>query len=130
MTKLAKYEYGKNLELDIVAKKTLQQINNLVSVNKLPRGDYYELANIIQFYLDPDNNVIRLKQPGAVHHAIFLSQSIYYMKLKIMEKVLNFDINKAIEKEIDDMSEFVALFYGRWFLVETQSAAAAPRTDL
>ena len=73
VTKLSKYEYGKNLELDIVAKETLDQINNLVSVNVLPRGDYYELANLIQFYLDPENNDIRLKQPGAVHHARFLS---------------------------------------------------------
>ena len=51
------------------------------------------------------------------------------MKLKIMEKISNLEINEAVQREIDDMSKFVALFYGRWFLVGTQSADAAPRTD-
>ena len=76
-TKVAKNEYGRNIELDSVAMETLKQINNLLSVNKFPRGDYYELADLNQFHLDSNYNDIRIRQPGAVHHARFLSQSIY-----------------------------------------------------
>ena len=80
--------------------ETLKQINNLLSVNKFSRGDYYELADLNQ-HLDLNYNDIRIRQPGAVHHARFLSQSIYYMKLKIMEKILNLEINEAVQREIE-----------------------------
>ena len=70
-------------------------------MNKLPRGDCYELADLIQFYLDSNYNDSRIRQPCAIHHARSLSQSIYYMKLKIMEKILNLEINKIVQREIE-----------------------------
>ena len=85
VTKLAKYEYGKKSEFDIVVKEKQEQINNLVSVNKLPRGDYYKLTNLIQFYLDPDNNAktTRYSTPCKIFVPVYL-----LLKLKIMEKIL------------------------------------------
>ena len=86
--KLCKYVYDKDIELDNVARKTLTMMDKVLAEQQLPRGDYIELARLIQFYLTPPTNkaeALKIIQPGALHHARFMSQSIYYLKLKILE---------------------------------------------
>ena len=88
---------------------------------------------LIQFYLTPttDSDIeLRIKQPGAVNHARFMGQSIYYLKLKILENHTDIQARASVKKEVDSLADFIALFYGRLFLTQTLSPAEAPRADL
>ena len=61
-----------------------------------------------------------------VHHARFVGQAIYYLKLNILEHHINIQSTAFIKEEVDSIEEFVALFNGRWFLTNTLSPAEAP----
>ena len=88
---------------------------------------------LIQFYLTQttDSDIeLKIKQPGAVNHARFMGQSIYYLKLKIMENHSDIQVRASVKKELDSLADFIALFYGRLFLTQTLSPTEAPRADL
>ena len=59
---------------------------------------------------------------GLVHHARFVGQAIYYLKLNILEHHINIQ-STALKEEVDSIAEFVD---GRWFLTDTLSPAEAP----
>ena len=85
---------------------------------------------LVQFFLDPNVGNLKIRQPGAVHHARFMAQSIYYMKLNILSDIVKIGSTANIKKkEIDAISEFVALFYAKWFL-KASVAVISPRSDL
>ena len=114
-TKLVKFQYGKSDQLDSAAAKSLKIISELLTQDQIPRGDYKELAMLVQFYLDPNVGNLKIRQPGAVHHARFMAQSIYYMKLKILSDIVKIGSTANIKKEIDAISKFVALFMQNGF---------------
>lgn len=97
--------------------------------DQLPRGDYIELAELVKFYLSPDDVELKIRQPGPVHHARFMAQAIYYLKLKILSQLTNILSTAATKKEVDAMSEFIALYYAKWFLTSSLTACS-PRLDL
>ena len=72
-TKLVKFQYGKSDQLDSAAAKSLKIISELLTQDQIPRGDYKELAMLVQFYLDPNVGNLKIRQPGAVHHARFMA---------------------------------------------------------
>ena len=98
-----------------MATASLKIISELLKEEKHP-AMYKELGENVQFYLDPNFHSITFKQPGAVHHARFMAQSIYYMKIKILCNITRIASNAKTRKYIDAISEFVALFYAKWFL--------------
>ena len=126
---LVKYEYGINQQLDIQARKSLDFCANVLKSDTIPRGDYRELANLVLFYLSPDQQNIVLRIPGSISHARFMAQSIYFMKLKLLSTQINLVSTAAAKKEVDSISEFVALFYTCWFL-KSSITTVAPRLDL
>ena len=127
---LKRFIYGQNDQLDLTAKASLDAINRILVQGNLPRGDYYELAQFVRFYLSETGyDDFNLKQPGAFHHARFLSQAIYYLKLEILSNVTNIASTAPLKKEVKEMSEFIALFYARWFLMSSHSVVS-PRMDL
>ena len=128
-TKLCKYEYGKSNHLDNAAKISLGVCSMLLTEGMLPRGDYRELAELVIFYLSPEDAKIKIRQPGAVHHARFMAQSIYYLKLKILSQIVNIQMSDAEKKEIDAMAEFISLYYAKWFLTSSVTVSS-PRNDL
>lgn len=74
--KLCKFEYGQSSNLDEAAKGSLGVCSMILDENKLPRGDYVELAELVKFFLSPDDYEIQIRQPGAVHHARLMIHSI------------------------------------------------------
>lgn len=128
-SKLCKFEYGQNSQLDKAAKESLDVCSRLLAEDQLPRGDYIELAELVKFYLSPDDLELQIRQPGPVHHARFMGQSIYFLKLKILSRLTNIQSTAAIKKEVDSMSEFVTLYYAKWFL-RSSLTACSPRLDL
>ena len=128
-SKLCKFEYGQNSQLDEAAKESLSVCSRILGEEKLPRGDYIELAELVKFYLSPNDDELQIRQPGAVHHARFMSQSIYYLKLKILSQHTNIHTSATNKKEIDSMAEFIALYYAKWFLTSSLTVCS-PRLDL
>lgn len=128
-SKLCKFQYGQNDELDKAAKEALDVVSRLLTEDQLPRGDYIELAELVKFYLSPDDVELKIRQPGPVHHARFMAQAIYYLKLKILSQLTNILSTAATKKEVDAMSEFIALYYAKWFLTSSLTACS-PRLDL
>ena len=51
---------------------------------------------------------IDIKQPSPVHHARFMGQAIFYLKLKIRGNICDVQTTFAIKKEVELMSEFVS----------------------
>lgn len=126
---MCKFKYGQNEELDNAAKSSLSIISDLLNENKIPRGDYKELAELVQFYLSPEIHMLRIRQPGAVHHARFMAQSKYYMKLQILSQTTDIASTAEARQEIEAISEFVALYYAKWFLTSLRTISS-PRQDL
>ena len=51
------------------------------------------------------------------------------MKLEILSNVTNIASTAPLKKEVKEMSEFIALFYARWFLMSSH-IVVSPRMDL
>lgn len=124
-----KFEYKQNDFLDDAAEDSLYVCKKLLESEKLSRGDYKELAELVIFYLSPNQAQLKIKQPGAVHHARFMSQAIYYLKLMIVGSLVNFNLTAAEKREIKAMAEFIALFYAKWFLTAAMTVSSS-RNDL
>ena len=71
---------------------------------------------------------LRVKQPEAVHHAIFMGQSIYYQKIKILFEVAEILTTYHMKKEVNQLAEFIALFNTRCFL--NSPSVSSPRLYL
>ena len=79
----------KNEILDSAAKRSLKVFKKLLKKNKFLKRNYTELAQLVQFYLSQYQPDIHIRHPGPVHHVCFMGQSIYFLKLKIMSKLIN-----------------------------------------
>ena len=87
------------------------------------------MAELVRFYLTPIWIMeLSFKQPGAVHHAIFMGQSIYYQKIKILFEVAEILTTYHKKKEVNQLAEFMALFNARWFL--NSPSVSSPRLYL
>ena len=62
VSKLCKYKYGDNEDLDRMAKESLKVITKVLTVGEIPRGDYQELAMLIKFYLSPEDFDLKLRE--------------------------------------------------------------------
>ena len=60
---LSKHEYGKDELLDKAAEESLKVVSKPLEDQKLPRGDYIVLAELIRFYLSPEESDLLIKQP-------------------------------------------------------------------
>ena len=82
-----------NVELDLIAKNAVMKMSKLLAEGQLPRGDYIELASLIQLYLTP------LKRKTMIQHLYkssrCMGQSINYLKLKILGTIQIFKLKLA-----------------------------------
>ena len=91
-------------------------ITGCLKENTFPREDYLELCEPIAVFLGadvPGGFVIR--RPGADHHARFMSKAIYYLKIYLLKNV--FVLHGREKKEVDRMAVYVAICYGKYFLL-------------
>lgn len=108
-----------------------------------PREDYRELLELVIHSLNgkitrrsAKTGKLRevpfhMEDPGAFHHARFMSKAIYYLKMFMLSpQLLQLDLITNVESNaIERMSTFVILLYGQYFL-QTALTTAAPRLDL
>ncbi|XP_065652350.1 uncharacterized protein LOC136079798 [Hydra vulgaris] len=91
------------------------------------RKDYQELAELTLMVLSHTDR-FKLHNPGAVHHARFISKSLFYLKLfLLMEKIP--EINEDSKDEITEMTKFLSIFYTEWFL-RAELSSTAPTQDM
>ena len=104
------------------------------------RDDYRELCELIVHFLganvvsprkDSDHHYgFTMRKPGAHHHAKFMSDSLYILKITILADVLPEGFICPGEMDgIRRMAQYICLFHGPHYL-KARLSAAAPRLDL
>lgn len=72
----------------------------------------------------------KMRKAGAAHKARFLGSALYLMKLSMLGNNLHPGmVTPRMQREIDEIAEYIALFHGPLFL-QSRIAAYAPRLDL
>ena len=96
------------------------------------RHDYLELATLTLLFLGgtlPESiKNTTIKDPGAIHHARWMSKAIYTMKIALFRNQLE----EIYEEDLDNivsLAIFLSVFYTKAWLTCTD-AAAAPSNDL
>jgi hypothetical protein len=91
------------------------------------RDDYREYLELVVIFLGGTVPRFTFKQPGAFHHARWMSKVIYSLKIWLFRGQLS--LTKRDLKCVREVSTFAVLVYMKpWF--GATDAAAAPRTDL
>ncbi len=68
----------------------------------------------------------RFRKPGGVHHARFMSQSIYILKIELLFHL--FHMLPEERRIVHRMADFIALFYANLFL-RSRISVFAPNDD-
>ena len=92
-----------------------------------PREDYKEMLDLLIVTLGGTVKNFTFKMPGADHHARWMSKVIYYLKIRLLSNI--FVISPEEKEEVSQITEFIVLFYAKYWLQAPLPAAAA-RTDL
>ena len=67
-----------------------------------------------------------MRRPGACHHARFLAQAIYHIKMVLL--CGEFNMCARIKRAVLALTQFIVLIYGKYFL-QCPLAVAAARLD-
>ncbi len=70
---------------------------------------------------------IKLRKPGAFHHARFVSKAIYFLKMCLLSTRL--ELTDKEPDQITRMANFITIFYAKSFL-RSRLALIAPTDDL
>ncbi|XP_012564394.2 uncharacterized protein LOC105848737 [Hydra vulgaris] len=108
--------------------ETIQFCKDALNTDIVLRGDYRELLELTLMYLHPEI-FFKVRAPGCVSHARFMSKAIYYLKIQILSTHLPYDLTVSQRKELKAMAEFISIFYSVWFL-RTSLPSAAPFQDV
>ena len=94
------------------------------------RHDYRELASLTLLFLgSTDPGDIRVKAPGAIHHARWMAKTLYTIKIALYRDQLQEVYSKEEIQEITSLAIFLALFYTEPWLTST-NAKDSPINDL
>ncbi len=81
----------------------------------------------------PGQDEFTMMKPGSKHHARFMAPALYILKIALLgDDPADFPQGLVTDDHlagIKQMAEFIAIFYGPWFL-QARIAAVAPRLDL
>ena len=96
------------------------------------RHDYLELATLTLLFLGgtlPESiEDATIKDPGAIHHARWMSKAIYTMKIALFRNQLR-EVYKEDLDNIVSLAIFLSVFYTKVWLTCTD-AATVPSNDL
>ena len=88
-----------------------------LEANVFPREDYKELCSLVVVWLAGPEAVdgFSFQYPGAFHHARFMMQAIYSLKIRLLSNQVDI-LSREEKDQIKVMAEFVGLFHSFWFL--------------
>ena len=103
--------------LEEQARIVLNFCKTCLDSNVFPRDDYKELCTLAVVWLAGPAKVdgFIFQYPGAFHHARFMMQSIYSLKMRLLSKQVTI-LSKKEKGQVSVMAEFVGLFHTLWFL--------------
>ena len=124
------YDELKKLDMDSLpewmqfeARDVLIFLNRCLEENTFPRADYRELLELGIIFLGGSVQNFRFRQPGADHHARWMSKIIYSLKLHLLSGV--FDITAEESLKVEEFAVFGAVFYLKsWFQCTLPTMAA------
>ena len=97
---------------DCAAVKSLNFCKHYIKSEKVLRDGRKEL---VAAYLSSGG--VKIRKPGAIHHARFLGKDIYYLKLQLLSNQIKFvQEDKLLLEEINTVAELIACFYAKWYL--------------
>lgn len=84
-------------------------IKNLLK-KKWPGSDYKELLQLCLIFLDgAQGQKVKFLQPGAYHHARWMSKAIYSLKIYLFRK--SFALPSVLERSLFDLCQFIVFVY-------------------
>ena len=93
------------------------------------RKDYLELTTLSLFYLGgtlPEGvNKFSVKAPGAYHHARWMAQAIYTIKIAMFQHTLQGVYSTEQLKSMTSLAVFLCIFYTKPWLHATNAADAS-----
>lgn len=113
----------------------IRELSSFIEDQKLrnqKRADFYELLNLCQLFIcgQDESETILIKQPGADHHARWMSKAIYFLKIYLLrdqlKKISSFKFD--IEKVEQFCLFFIKYLLKIWFTCTV--ASRAPVNDL
>ena len=119
----------KSTDLWYQADNVFKWAKDCLTKNTFPKEDYRELIELTFVYLGgklPARKFF-LRQPGAMHHARFMSKAIYLLKMELMTERISVTVEER--RQIHQMVQFIALFYAKYFL-RSRIAVFSPQDDL
>ena len=93
-----------------------------------PRNDYFEMAQLCLTYIGgnlPEKmSPLKMRAPGAYHHARWMSKILYVLKLAMLKPTFTYETEK-----IRSLALFYSVYYSKAWLTSS-FAAEAPVQDL
>ena len=96
------------------------------------RHDYLEMVSLVILFLGGSNKkleVVKIKAPGACHHARWMSKILYTLKIALFKHQLGDVYTPEHLENIYNLAIFISIFYTKAWLTCTD-AANAPSNDL
>ena len=95
---------------------------------KSSRNDYLEMAKLCLTYIGGDlpekMSPLKMREPGAYHHARWMSKVLYVLKLAMLKPTFTYEVEK-----IRSLALFYSVYYAKAWLTSI-FAAEAPVQDL
>ena len=113
--------------LQEIAKEVLDWAQKELAKNTFPRADYKELMELVVVSLGGEVKDFSFKLPGADSNARWMAKTIYVNKMRLLSKVFSMSVEE--HRMVEQLSEFVILFYARYWFT-TPLACSAAREDL
>lgn len=92
-----------------------------------PRSDYKQLLELTIIYLGGFVYPFNFHKPGAHHHARFMSNALYFLKMQLLSR--RFDMSHQEAMNVKRTAKFVAICYTRAFLTSLLPSQS-PANDL
>ena len=132
-TKLTKFPWKdvRGTVLESAAEESLKFCKAYLQVKDNLRADRQELAELVVIYLDgTTGEILKIRKPGAVHHARFLSKTNYCLKTVILMMQLAYLLGDyELMKQLKELAIFISCFYAPWYLL-SHEAIRAPFLDV
>ena len=114
-------------DLKADAKSVLEWAQAEMKKDTFPHDNYREFHELVVVSFGGEICGFIFRLPGPDHNACRMSKCIYFLKIRLIRKVVAF--SKEEKKQADNMVNFILMVYTRYWFTEPH-ASSATRSDL